>query len=457
MSKKACESIAWAMVSAADALKGRGQGTCTEDAQIWPGGERDGSSQVGKATNLSEFAYTAFDDAGRKISGTVEAEDAEAAMRQLTEQGSYVIDVVPATGKAPRTSSFRSPFSSDPWPSEITQFTRELELLLTSGQNLARALSLIEEDTSSRRIKALSTRLRQSVAAGRSFEEALRMEQRSFPPVYIGMVKAAEATGEMAGALAHIADMRERQEKLWAQVNSALLYPSLLIATAIAAVLLLMVVVVPRFGEMLGDQVDNLPATSKAVFATSRWLSENFDLFGICVAGLLLVLLLGLRQPAIRKSIERMLLRVPLLSTLIRMALSARFCRTLGGLTAAGVGLPAALALTRDTFANENARQLIDRIGTAVREGRDFTDPMGSANLFPLMLVSMLKIGASSGALSQTALRLADMYETKLQISIQRVVSVLEPTIILVVSIFCGFIVLSVVSAILGVYDLAGG
>ena len=407
---------------------------------------------------MATFEYTAVDSSGKSIKGRIEADSREAALRQVSRQGHFPIDAVARDGAASGgggATSF-SLFSGKPSATDITLFTRELSLLLSAGQPLAGTLALLEGDSSTQRIRNLARRLRIAISSGKSLDEALALENGCFPPIYVGMVKAAEASGQLESVLERIADTREREQKLNSKIVSALIYPSILIVTAISAVLLLRILVVPRYKDMLGDQVGRLPANSQAVLYASDWLNANAQGLAIGSACALLIALLISQYQPVQAAWQRFLLRVPLIGTLIRMALAVRFCRTLGVLLTAGLGLPAELALTRDVIGNSSASALIDRISAALREGTDFTVPMSKSGVFPSMVSSLLKIGAESGSLASSSLRLADMYENKLEIAMQRVVTMLEPAIILVVSLFIGFIVLSIVGAIMSVYDLTG-
>lgn len=416
---------------------------------------------------MAVFDYKAYDGNGRQIAGQIEAQSREAALRRISDQGHYPVDAIErpagagggaATGSSEGASAGGgfSLFSGKPRDSEITLFTQELSLLLASGQTLSGALGLIEQDTSAPRIQALGRRLRAAIAGGKSLYEALALEGNSFPPVYAGMVKAAEASGALDTVLARIAETREKEQKMRSRFLSALLYPMLLIGLAILTVVMMITVVVPQFKTMLSDQMDRLPASSAAVLATSDWLTEHGVSVLIGLALAVLVVVAMARQPAGRLALERAMLATPLVGTIMQLSLTARFCRTLGVLLSSGLQLPAALALTADVIGNERARDIIGRIGVALREGKDFTELLRQSNVFPPLVASLLRIGVESGTLSASGLRLAEMYETKLEISMQRLVTVLEPAIILIVSVFIGFIVLSIVGAIVGVYDLTG-
>ncbi len=405
---------------------------------------------------MAQFDYTAYDSAGQQIAGRIEAASRDAALRSLSSQGHFPIDAVEISAGSGAAGKPAAGTTRKPTTAEVTLFLQEMSLLLLSGQTLAGALALIEEDTSAPRIQALARRLRDRISGGKSFNESLAEEGGTFPPVCVGMVKAAEAAGNLDTVLDLIAVTREKEQKLRSRFLSSLLYPTLLVVMAILTVVLMVVVVVPQFKETLSERTAQLPAGTLAVLAASDWLTKNglALLIGLCLGIGLLVLLL--RREAGRLALERLMLSTPLVGSIMQLSLMARFCRTLGVLLSSGLGLPASLALTRDVIGNEQARAIIQQIGVALREGADFTGPLRQSSIFPPLVTSLLKIGAESGSLAEASLRLANMYDTKLDLALQRLLTVLEPAIILLVSVFIGFIVLSIMGAIVSVYELTG-
>lgn len=406
---------------------------------------------------MPTFRYTAVTSSGQRDAGLIDAETSQLAVDALYKRGLLALDVLAADASGATAGVALKPAGRRPSSTDVTLFTRELGLLLGSGMSLSHALSAVEAGTDSHRIQGVAQRLRQSIGGGKSLTDALFAEGDAFSPIYVGMVRAAEASGTLARALGRIADTREQDQKLRAKITSALLYPSLLILTAIATVVLLFTVVIPRISQSLGESaLAQLPSSSKAVFALSDWLLAWGEWLAI---GVILAILTGLllwRRPAVQRFWQRAVLRLPIIGNLVRTAQTARFCRTLGLLLSSGLQLPVALQLTRGVMSFEDVRTLIDRLGIALRQGEDFAIPLGQSRFFPSLVGSMLRTGAESGLLAQSAERLADMYESKLDIGLQRFVTVLEPTIILLISGFIALVVVSIMSAIMGIYDLTG-
>ena len=203
---------------------------------------------------MAVFRYTALNQAGKQISGEMEAQSRELVIRHLAEAGHFPIDAVAqSTSAAAASSRSLMDFWQSASATQITQFTRQLAMLLGAGLTLPRAMGLIEGETSGGRVQKIAQQIRADIAVGKSLAEALEARGKQFPPVFVSMVRAAEASGTLPEVLERIAETREREQKMRAKLISALLYPSLLVVTAIAALLVIMLFVVPRFKSMLVD------------------------------------------------------------------------------------------------------------------------------------------------------------------------------------------------------------
>jgi general secretion pathway protein F len=402
---------------------------------------------------VPEFDYVSIDAAGNRRTGRLEAATRAEALRRLNDTGVFPVDVVPSGLRAPAQGTFDKR-RSRPRPADITLFLRELGLLLQAGLKVDEGLATIAADTAAPRLQALASRLRAAINSGKTFSEAVAAEPGLFPAGVIGMIRAADATSRLRETLQQIADERERQERLRARIVSSLTYPALLIVTALIVVGVLLLVIVPQFRQGMAD-TGHVPSTR--AMAMSDWLHANIWLTaGVMTAltGLSMAIIL---KTSVRRAMGNMALQLPVVGTLLRHALTARFCRTLSLLLSNGVLLPDALAYTREAIEHERTQRLIDQLIVNLRKGGELDAPLAAADIFPPIVTSMFRVGAESNSLSATSARLADMYEWKLETGMQRFVSVLEPSIIVVVSLIVGGVVLSIVQSIFGVYDLIGG
>jgi general secretion pathway protein F len=399
------------------------------------------------------FHYTALDRAGQRIAGEMQGPSRESVIRQLSEAGHFPIDVAVGTDAAAARGSLLD-FGRSASAREITQFTRQLAMLLKAGLSLPRAVGLIEGETSGRRLKVLARNIHADIAGGKSLAEALEGRGRQFPPVLVSMVRAGEASGTLPEVLDRIADTREREQKMRARLVSALLYPSFLVLTAVVSLLVIMLFVVPRFKAMLSDTGMRLPASTAGIIAASDWLSDHWSSLAAGLAAVAIVVPLLHRRPAVRRFLDRAVLRLPLVGGLVRMDLTVRFCRTLGSLIGNGIAVPAALNLTRDVMGNGEAAGAVAAMSRELRKGSDLARLMAESRLFPPMVIAIMRVGEETGGLAKSALYLADMFEQKLEVATQRLVTILEPVIIVAVSGAVAAIIISIMSAVISVYDL---
>jgi general secretion pathway protein F len=405
---------------------------------------------------MAVFRYTAVDHSGQRIAGEIQGVTREAVVRQLSEAGHFPIDVTEGMVGTPSPGRRAFPaFGRMVSAAEITQFARQLAILLNAGLTLSRAIALIEGEAGSRRLKGLLRQVHADIADGKSLADALETRAGQFPAVMVSMVRAAEASGTLPDTLERIADTREREQRLRAKLVSALLYPSFLIVTAVASLIVIMLLVVPRFKAMLADPGVRLPPATATIIAVSDWLTEH----GASAAAGLAIAVVGAlvlrRQPGVRRFLDRAVLRLPLIGNLARMSLTVRFCRTLGALIANGIAVPAALNLTRETLGNHAAASAVGAMGRELRKGGDLARLMEASHLFPPIVIAIMRAGEETGGLAKSALYLADMFEQQLDVATQRLVTILEPVIIVVVSAVVAAIVVSIMGAVVSVYDIA--
>jgi general secretion pathway protein F len=381
------------------------------------------------------FAYTAVSLSGDRLAGQMESDSQEAVLAHLQELGHFPVDIRETGGKAATRAGGRGAlFAVRPSSARLTLFTHELAMLLKAGMPLDRALTLLAADASSPALSQLIGRVHVAVNDGKSLAEAMAAQGPVFPSVYTNMVRIAEASGTLPAVLGRIAAARQRAEKLRGKVLSASLYPGLLITVAVG---------------------NEPPAPARAVFAASDWLIANGVVLAMLLCAAVIGLVFALRNPALRERLETRLLGMPLIGHILRLSLTVRFCRNLGVLLENGVELPAALRLVRGIIGSSPAEAALDAAYDALRKGRGFIEPLARSGLFPPVVVNMLRVGEETGSLTRSLLHMADLFEDKLDTTVQRTLTLLEPVIILLVSGFIATVIISIMSAVISINDLA--
>ncbi|MEI7599169.1 MAG: type II secretion system F family protein [Aestuariivirga sp.] len=402
---------------------------------------------------MANFRYSAIRDSGERVAGTIEGADRSLAISRLSEQGLHPIDIQEDGGDG-GGASFMSLSGTRIPRQELTGFTRQLAWLLQAGTTLNRSLEILSGETFSKPLSAALNDVRGDIRKGRSFHDALE-ETGSFPPFYLSMVEVGEATGTLASVLDRLATAREREQKVRGKVISALVYPIMLVVLSIGVVIFLMVSVVPGIKDMISSSGAPVPETAKMVLNVSDWLIANGITLAIIVALTAIAMALLWTRTALPRLIRDMALRLPLLGKLLMKSEVAQFCRLLGTLSAAGMNLPASLKLIASTTPDRRILKAAEDMEVALRRGEDFVAPLERSRILPPLLARMIKVGAETGNLTPSLLRVTDILDDDVDRMTDRTVSLLGPIIILVLSVFVGFIITSLMSAVISINDLA--
>ena len=293
------------------------------------------------------------------------------------------------------------------------------------------------------------------VRSGVSLSDALAQEPRHFPAIYVSMVRAGEAAGHLDKSLRELAELRERTEALQAKLTSALIYPVILVLTAVGAVTVLLTLVVPQLEPMFASAGSALPTSTRIVLAVSGAVRE-YGMIGLVV--LLVILLVGqwsLRLPGPRRMLDRLLMGLPLFGPFLRERLTAQLTRGLATLLSGGLDLPQALVVARGMLSNTEAQARLEQVTSRVRTGRTLADSLAEAAFLTPTAVKMLRVGEESGRLQTVSAHLAAAFEEKVSLRLQRLVAVIEPCMVIVLGIVVGGIVTSILTAVISVNELA--
>jgi general secretion pathway protein F len=401
------------------------------------------------------FRYVAVEPTGRTVRGTMEAPSEAAVVDRLRRQGS-----LPMRAELDRGGRLSSLFSTEFGRrglrrQEVTDLTREMATMLGAGQDLDRTLRFLVETAPNARVRGIVEGLRATVRDGGSLAAALQRYPGSFPPLYVGLVRAGEAGGQLAPALERLAELLERERRLAATVTSALIYPAILMVAATGSIVLLLTEVLPQFVPLFEQSGAALPRPTQMLIAAGDLLSA-YGLWGLLVLILLgLVVRAVLRQPGPRLTADRLILRLPVIGGLAREVLAARLTRTLGTLLINGVPLIAALNIVRDVLGNRAGEAAVERAASSAKGGAGLSGALAEAAVLPPRAVHLLRLGEETAQLGPMALRAAEIHEEATRIGVQRLVSLLVPTITIVMGAAVAGIVASLLLAMLGLNNLA--
>ena len=403
---------------------------------------------------MPNFAYKALTASGERVSGEVDAFDRKAAIQRLQADGLIPIDAEPAA--AARGSSVASASAPSARASQhVTTFTRELSTLLRAGEPIERALALVIDDSGDRKLSAALGRVLGKVRSGQPFSEALAMEPRHFSRLFVGMVRAGEATGRLHEQLGEIATLQEREADVRRKLVAAMTYPLILVVVALASIALLMGYVVPQFAPLFANAMDRLPASTRWILNFSSWIETNgrvgFIGLSIAVLGLLLALQTGIARPLL----DRLSLGLPMIGTIGRERATAQLARGLSTLLRGGLDLPAAIAMTREMIANTAVQAALARALGQIRQGRRLADALKDEDFVVPMGLRLFRTGEESGRLAELSGYLADQLEARIVNRTTRLVSLMEPLLVVTLGVAVGGIVISILNAVLTVNELA--
>lgn len=405
---------------------------------------------------MPAFRYTAISRTGETTQGVMEAPDEAAVIARLQRDGAIPMRAEPDTGDGFWRDLLALEFGRGQALSrqEVTEVTREISLMLVAGQDLDRALRFLVETATSRRVRIVLGQVRDAVRDGAPLASALAQHPRSFSRLQVGLVRAGEAGGTLPATLDQLAGLLERERALASSVRSALIYPGLLLVVAVGSIVLLLTQVLPQFVPLFAQNGVALPGPTQALIVAGDLVSAYGVHAALAAALLFLVARQVLRRPRPRLVADRLLLRLPVIGTLGREVLAARFTRTLGTLLTNGVPLVGALAIVRQALSNLAAVAALDEATLEVKGGAGLARPLGRSGLFPVRTIHLLQLGEEA-ELGPMALRAAAIHEEKSRLGLQRLVALLVPVVTIVMGAAVAGIVSALLLAMLSLNDLA--
>lgn len=400
---------------------------------------------------MSRFFYKAVKPDGELVEGEIEALDEAAVIREL--QGGGLIPIETRTSKSLRATLIRSRRRRLS-QKEIGILTRELATLIEAGMTLDRSLQILIDLTEAEHLVRVLSDLQTRVRGGATFSSALDAQDGQFPRLYINMVRAGEASGALDQVLDRLADYLERVAELRQTVSSALVYPSILLFVAGLSVILLLVFVVPQFTVLFEDMGAALPLPTQIVVGAGD-LFRHYWWAMLCAVALIAVALeRQLQRPEVRARLDDKVLGLPLFGDLIWKMETARLCHTLSTLLKNGLPLMSALTLAKEVVSNQRIFRLLSEAGDDLKHGRGLAGPLARLEALPDLALQMIRVGEESGSLEAMLAKVAGIYDRETRVSVQRMLTLLEPVLIIGLGVIVAGIILSILMAILGANEL---
>lgn len=405
---------------------------------------------------MPRYRYEAVDNAGEVLHDEIEAPTPEAAIERLRDQGLLPLSVKEAQGGFLRGGLGQLLFSKRRALSRksVTLLTQQLANLLHAGMPLDRALTILISVSEDEQSRTLLERVQEKVRGGSSLADALEA-QSAFSRFYLNMIRAGETGGALEVVLKRLTEFLERSQALRETVTSALIYPIILLSVSALSVIILLTFVVPQFQQLFADAGKALPLATQIVIAVGDGFRHYWWIGALALVLIVTALRQQLSQPVSRARWDRWFLRLPLFGDLIAKVETARLSRTLGTLLGNGVSLLNALTIVRETLTNQVLATALGEVAEHVKTGRGLAEPLLEAGNFPKLAVQMIRVGEETGQLQEMLLQVADTYDGEVQTAVKRMLTLLEPAMILGLGVIIAGIIMSILVAILSLNELA--
>jgi type IV pilus assembly protein PilC len=387
---------------------------------------------------MPSFEWKGRDRGGRSQGGVLVADSKEAVLAVLRRQ-----QIVPITVKEKGKEIALPKLRRGVNEKLLAIFTRQFSVMIDAGLPLVQCLQILGEQQENKTFQRILLQVREDVESGSSLANAMKKHPAAFNELFTNMVAAGEAGGILDTILQRLATYIEKAAKLKAQVKSAMIYPVAVISIAGLVVYVILWKVIPVFGSLFSSLGAELPLPTRVVVAMSKFVGRFWwAIIGAIVAGIV-----ALRQYYATEqgklTLDGLLLKTPILGTVLRKISVARFCRTLGTLLSAGVPVLESLEITARTSGNAIIERALLEVRKAVEEGKSLAEPLKTTQQFPPMVVQMISVGEATGAMDTMLGKIAEFYEDEVDAAVTGMMKLIEPVMILFLGVVVGGIVIA--------------
>ncbi|MHC4223725.1 MAG: type II secretion system F family protein [Planctomycetota bacterium] len=407
------------------------------------------------------YEYKGYQPGGGTKTGIIDADTPREARARLREQNVHVTDLEVSAvsahaveeGQPKKRKRLRKIVKFQRkirGAAALPTYTRQMATLLRSGIPLAQALGALVEQVEHKDIEAILRDVREQVLRGKSFADSLALHPRLFDDLFVNMVRAGEASGNLDAVLMRLADYRVRQQRIATRIKTALIYPTIMLLIGSAVVVFLVEVVVPKLVGIAKARNQELPWMTRLLDGLSTFLQANlvWVLLILFVAWILWRYVLLAREN-VRLAWDTLKLRIPVLGDLFKKQIVSRFAVTMSTLLRSGVTVLESLTIVKSVLDNKLMERVIEETRTRILEGADIATPLKKSGVFPPVVGYMVAVGEQTGQLEEMLDRVAEAYEEEIESSTTRAMAVLEPTLIVLLACVVGFIVIAVMLPIL--------
>ena len=395
---------------------------------------------------MAVFKYTALTADGQQVKSTVENVSLAAAENELLRQNFQIKSIKEKKGFSQiEVSPERVPRQ------EIMHFSRQIAAFVRTGIPIVDAVRVVEDGTDSKRFKAILGEIRESLAGGIPFSEALAPHSSVFPPYYLGILRSAELTGQLDTVLDQLAVYIDRDMQARSRVKSALTYPLVVVAMSIVTMLVMVAFVLPRFVTFFDDLGADLPLPTRMLLGFSEFMSTFWWLLLLILIAMVVGNMAVSRNESARVKRGRILMGLPVIGVILQYSAVERFCRIIGAMMRAGVPLPDTMAAAIESTNNPVFQLHLRKARDEMLEGDGVAEPLARTDLFPNAAIQMIRVGEETGTLDQQIEAAANFYATETEYKVKRLTDLFEPAVVLFMGLVVGFVAVALISAMYGV------
>lgn len=411
---------------------------------------------------MAKYAYKALNKEGKEIFGVLESDTQALAINDIRSMGLYPTHVREARKSDEKRARGQKGGINELYfggvkTKQTVVMTRQLATLIDAGLPLLRSLNVLIAQLKPCKLRDVLREISSDVQSGSTFSEGLAKHPKVFDRLYVNMVRAGEVGGMLETVLNRIAVFMERRQALKRRVRGALVYPIFVVLAASGIVTFLLLKVVPVFAQIFKDFGGDLPAPTKFLIACGDFMQYRWWLLLVIINSTIISIKLMSKSAAIKRVMDRVVLKVPLIGDLVTKVAVARFARTLGTLITSGVPILQALKITKETIGNEVIQNAVQKVHDSIKEGETIAAPLDESKVFPAMVVNMIDVGEETGSLDAMLMKVADIYDAEVEAAVEALLSLMEPAIIIILGFVIGFIVISLYLPIFSLGDVISG
>lgn len=398
---------------------------------------------------MAVFAYKAKTEEGKVTRGKIEAMSKKEALAELGMMDLIVFEVEPLNSFLNTEINLRSGLK----PKDFIIFLRQFATLISAGILLVESLDLLAEQTTNPRLKAILEDLSTEVQEGSPLSVSMSKHPVVFPNLLIQMIQSAEVSGRLEEVLEQMANYYEKQYRNKQKVTTAMTYPIVVGILALVITAFLLIFIVPIFGEMFASFGSELPAITQMVLGLSQWFQKYWVLILVFLLATIFLLRYLSQRDKMAYSFDYLQLKIPIIGMFLQKTILARMTQTLSSLLNSSVPILQALDVTSQVVDNRVVEEVLIAAKKDVEQGESLAKPMEAHWFFPNLIIQMIKVGEASGSLDEMLKKASDIYEQEVEEASEKLQSLIEPLLIVFLSVIVGFIVLSIVIPMFGLFE----